>query len=142
TRRAARKLAREIADETPGERFAQRRRKRRCSIKDSAVEDGMVEVHALLDPIAGAQLKHRLFSVAKALGDDPENKATFAQRSADAVGNAESPGDLRREAVASGLLAVHGPCVIPGCDQDIIIIRNPDGTYSITTRDGRPYEPP
>ena len=78
-----------VNEQTAGEELQQRRRRqraqRRLSLKHQS--DGMVELFGRFDPVAGARIETALAAAAKKLwhNEDPKNRATPAQRYADAL---------------------------------------------------------
>ena len=78
-----------VNERTAGEELQQRRRRqraqRRLSLKHQS--DGMVELFGWFDPVAGARIETALAAAAKKLwhDEDPKNRATPAQRYADAL---------------------------------------------------------
>ena len=78
-----------VNEQTAGEELQQRRRRqraqRRLNLKHQS--DGMVELFGRFDPVAGARIETALAAAAKKLwhDEDPKNRATPAQRYADAL---------------------------------------------------------
>ncbi len=85
TRRMIRDLESELAKETAEERFEQQRRKREASIRPKLDGSGMVELRALLDPIAGERVRAGLVKAAKRLHGGESEQRSHRQIMADAL---------------------------------------------------------
>jgi HNH endonuclease len=79
TNRRIRDLERELATETPEERFEQQRRKRQASIGPKGDGSGMIELHALLDPVAGARVTASLIKASKQLHQGDTEQRSYRQ---------------------------------------------------------------
>jgi hypothetical protein len=85
TTRKARQLERDLADETPGERFEQQRRKRAASMGTKTDGSGMFELHAQFDPITGERVRLTLIKTLKNLHNGDDETRTHKQLLADAI---------------------------------------------------------
>ena len=94
------------SDEELEARRARQRCRRRASISEEA--DGMVNLFATLDALAGARLRNALFAKADELfrGEDPQQRATPPQRLADALEQLVSNGDTNSGAPGAELLVL------------------------------------
>ena len=113
-----RTLKNHINERTSDEELEARRARQRCRRRASICEeaDGMVNLFATLDALAGARLRDALFAKADELfrGEDPQQRATPPQRLADALEGLICNGDGASGAPGAELLvladydAVHG----------------------------------
>ncbi len=82
-------LRNHVNERTAGEELEQRRRRQRARREVSITKqsDGMYKLFGLFDPVAGARIETALAAAARKLrrAEDPQNRATPAQRSADAL---------------------------------------------------------
>ncbi|MFV1990473.1 MAG: HNH endonuclease [Acidimicrobiales bacterium] len=85
TDRRIRELERELTSETPEERFEQQRCKRQASIGPKGDGSGMIELHALLDPVAGERVRAALAKASKQLHQGDGEQRTYRQIMADAL---------------------------------------------------------
>ncbi len=85
TTRKARQLERELADETPGERFEQQRRKRAASMGTKTDGSGMFELRAQFDPVTGERVRLTLIKALKNLHNGDDETRTHKQILADAL---------------------------------------------------------
>ena len=113
-----RTLKNHLNERTSDEELEARRARQRCRRRASICEeaDGMVNLFATLDALAGARLRDALFAKADELfrGEDPQQRATPPQRLADALEGLVCNGDAASGAPGVELLvladydAVHG----------------------------------